>query len=504
MTTRSLAAALAAATIAATLPSPAAAQDAWLEGVVRYEKVPATLAGLLVDRPVPRAASGVRVEAVSAGGEVLAAGFADDKGGYALQLPLRAPAAVRLRAVARTAHATVVRPDDRRGYAVETEAVRARPGARARLDLLVPERGRQSGAFNIAVVIARANAFLRAADPLVDVPEVEVRWDTAYVDGTFFRGRDRAAYINGLRSRDSDEFDDHVILHEYAHFLMATLSREGSPGGDHGTGERLDPRLAWSEGWANFFAAAVLGDPRYVDTGVTGRGQGVRVTMDLENNLPPRDDPGFWSEATVASLLWDWFDDGAEVDDPLALGFAPLWSAFVELRKVPDPYLLDFAEALARRVKEPRLLAVGMLAREIDHPLGQDPPAAKPFPGMLERGVRALGAVDSRGTRRTNLWGSSAFYAFVLPKEAEVTLHLKILEARDPERADLDLYLFDEDGERLAGSDAVNGVGDTETIARRLPPGYYRVEVRSWSNPADGRVPEARANQGSFSVLLRY
>lgn len=501
MTTRSLRAALAAALLAAL---PAAAQEAWMEGTVRYEKVPATLAGLRVSEAFPAPAAGVRVEAVSAAGEVLAAGFADAKGRYALALPLAAPAAVRLRAVARTANAEVVGVEDRRRYVVESTPVRARPGERVRVDLLAPERGRRSGAFNLAVTIERANAFLRAADPGVDIPQVEVRWDTAYVGGTFFRSRDRAAYINGLRSRDSDEFDDHVILHEYAHFLMAAMSREGSPGGDHGTGERLDPRLAWSEGWANFFAAAVLGDPRYVDTGVVAGRQGVRVTMDLENNLPPRDDPGIWSEATVASLLWDWYDEGDEVDDPAALGFRPMWEAFVSLRKVPDPYLLDFAEALARRVKDPRQVAAGMLARGIDHPPGEDPPAAKPFPGTLARGIRVTGAVDSRATRRSNLWGSSAFYAFVLPEDAEVTVQMKILDARERDCADLDLFLFDEDGERLGSSDAVNGVGATETITRRLPAGYYRVEVRSWSNPSDGRIPEAGANEGTFSLLLRY
>ena len=58
-----------------------------------------------------------------------------------------------------------------------------------------------------------------------------------------------------------------MIAHEYGHFLMASFSRESSPGGNHSFGEQLDPRLAWSEGWGNFFGAATTGSAHYIDTG---------------------------------------------------------------------------------------------------------------------------------------------------------------------------------------------------------------------------------------------
>lgn len=493
---------LAAALLAA---APALAQPATFEGTVRYEKVLATASGLLLDSPVVRPAAGVRVEVVAAdGGEVLASAFADDKGRYAVAVPRAPRGGVRVRALASTGNATVVGVHDRQGYAAESPPLAAAPGARVRHDLLADDRSRLSGAFNIAVVLERANAFIRAADPRVDIPRVQVRWDTTYVGGTFFRGRESAAHINGLRTRDSDEFDDHVILHEYAHFLMASLSRESSPGGSHGSGERLDPRLAWSEGWANFFAAAVLGDPRYVDTGTTGRRQGVRVTMDLEENVPGRDRPGVWSEHSVGSLLWDWLDEGLEVDDDLSLGFPALWESFVELRKVPGPYLLDFADALARRAKDPRDLRGGLLARSIDYAPAADPPAPRPFLLAAPSGVPVRGVVDSRSTRRSNLWGSSAHYWFVLADERQVSIKLEILDAEDRARADLDLLLYDADDELVESSDAVNGVGGTEAVSRRLPAGYYVVEVRSWSNPENGRLEPERANQGTFSLLVKY
>ncbi len=83
--------------------------------------------------------------------------------------------------------------------------------------------------------------------------------------------------LNGdVKNSDTDHFDDSVILHEYAHFLEDNYGNSSSPGGSHNGNFIVDPRLAWSEGWANYFQAAVItwndqvpGDVRlshYVDT----------------------------------------------------------------------------------------------------------------------------------------------------------------------------------------------------------------------------------------------
>ncbi len=114
------------------------------------------------------------------------------------------------------------------------------------------------------------------------------------------------------------------------------------------------------------------------------------------------------------------------------------------------------------------------------------------------------GEADSRSTRRSNLWGSSAHYSFVLADERQVAIKLEILDAEDHARADLDLFLYDADGELLESSDAVNGVGGTEAVSRRLSAGHYLVEVRSWSNPENGRLERDGANQGTFSLLVKY
>ena len=57
-------------------------------------------------------------------------------------------------------------------------------------------------------------------------------------------------YVLGAENVDTDEYDQHVLAHEFQHFLEDTISRSDSPGGPHAPGDRLDPRVAFSEGFA--------------------------------------------------------------------------------------------------------------------------------------------------------------------------------------------------------------------------------------------------------------
>src|SRR3989344_2239847 len=70
-------------------------------------------------------------------------------------------------------------------------------------------------------------------------------------------------YINGgkldnIVSEDTDHFDDAVIIHELGHHIENVCGTMESPGGIHYGLYRTDARLAWSEGWGNFFGAHVI------------------------------------------------------------------------------------------------------------------------------------------------------------------------------------------------------------------------------------------------------
>ena len=70
-------------------------------------------------------------------------------------------------------------------------------------------------------------------------------------------------YVNGGRvgnvtAQDTDHFDDAVILHEIGHHIESVCGVADSPAGPHSAQDRIDPRLAWSEGFGNFFGGHII------------------------------------------------------------------------------------------------------------------------------------------------------------------------------------------------------------------------------------------------------
>lgn len=80
---------------------------------------------------------------------------------------------------------------------------------------------------------------------------------------SFYVRGENQLYINGgvignVSTKDTDHFDDSVIIHELGHHVEDVCGKMDSPGGTHYGLYRIDPRFAWSEGWGNFFGAHVI------------------------------------------------------------------------------------------------------------------------------------------------------------------------------------------------------------------------------------------------------
>lgn len=80
---------------------------------------------------------------------------------------------------------------------------------------------------------------------------------------SFYLRDDNELYIcggqeNNVSTADTDHWDDAVILHEIGHHIENVCGRMDSPGGTHYAQYRIDPRLAWSEGWGNFMGAHII------------------------------------------------------------------------------------------------------------------------------------------------------------------------------------------------------------------------------------------------------
>jgi hypothetical protein len=130
-------------------------------------------------------------------------------------------------------------------------------------------------------------------------------------------------FLVGMDGEDTDEFDDHIIAHEWGHYFEDNFSRADSLGGGHTIGDLLDMRVAFSEGWATALAGMALDDPSYCDTLGAGNQSGFEINAENEFGGVS----GWFNEVSVMRLvydLWDTDDDGA---DNSSIGFGPIYDA---------------------------------------------------------------------------------------------------------------------------------------------------------------------------------
>jgi hypothetical protein len=128
-------------------------------------------------------------------------------------------------------------------------------------------------------------------------------------------------YAAGKAGVDTDEFDESVIAHEFGHYLQAVFSRDDSVGGKHTFGDKLDMRVAFSEGWGNAWSGIATGRTKYIDTLWSGT-----MTTAFSENLnaaPPPSERGWFSESSVQYMLFNLNTQ---------LGFAPIWQSLKAMR----------------------------------------------------------------------------------------------------------------------------------------------------------------------------
>jgi Family of unknown function (DUF5719) len=491
-----------------------------VSGQAFYQKIDVTDAGLDLTHPVMVPIRNARVEVFSRSSQSLVAvSETDSRGGFSAPVPFDPNLTVRVISRLRSSDLRVADNTNRNQlYAIAADF----DGRNARFDLLLADTSRLSGAFNILETIQRADDTLTTtADPNLVPPAPTIFWSTRnwagrgninYAQGligtTTFNVGNNTAVVLGDRNdhgndSDSDEFDDAVILHEYAHLLAVKFSRDDSPGGNHMLGDMLDPRVAWSEGWANFFSSVVRNDPIWRDSRGPN-GQNI-LRYDLEDNVPAGDRPGYWSEASVDTILWDLYDDHDDGADDVQYPFAEIWKAFVELRNDSFVYLPYFLEHFINdnpSAADPIRNIVQ--SRSIDFQPNVRPSVAYPFPNPMNVGTAVTGFVDSLTRRRGNLATSSHFYSFSTTGGA-ASIRLEITgpgPGGNPTANDLDLFLMDVNGRIIERSDSGSN-GQSERIALKVPEGTYVVEIRSYYTRAETGGFVFNSGQYRLSVSIQ-
>lgn len=234
---------------------------------------------------------------------------------------------------------------------------------------------RAAAPFAILDTIYASISLVASADAEAVFPPLDVFWsvNNSTVKGTggvnngeigtsYYDPRIDSLFLLGKADDDTEEFDSHVIAHEWGHYFEDNFSRSDSMGGPHNLGNRLDMRLAFGEGWATAFAGMALNSPHYCDT--AGLGQSSGFGIDIERDvLGTR---GWFNELSVMSIMYDLWDSQLLDDDGGSIGFEPLYNVFVEEQMNTPAFtsVFSFMTALKSRRPGQAVFINGLLGRE--------------------------------------------------------------------------------------------------------------------------------------------
>lgn len=363
---------------AATSESPGVVT---LSGTARYESVPAQAdgTGLNYAGTVARPVRGATVQLLDAAGNLIATTVTDAAGGYAFALAAARDVQVRVRAEHRRSGAggasydISVRDNTASNalYVLDSGVFTA-SGAATR-DLLAASGWggngytgtRAAAPFAILDVAYQGVQKLLSADPAASLPALRMFWSrnnvpsdgdtslgqigTSYFTATDGGSGTPALYLLGAENVDTDEYDDHVVAHEFGHYLQYALSRDDSIGGPHSEGDKLDMRVAFSEGFGNAWSGLQLGSPLYFDSQGTRQNAGFAFSVaDAPDGVQrPR---GWYSEDSLQYLLYS-------AHQQPSLGFGAIHAALLRLRASPV-FSSAYSMAAALKAAAPSAAAV--------------------------------------------------------------------------------------------------------------------------------------------------
>ncbi len=456
---------------------PPSGGDVTISGRISFDRPPFNTeleTGLNMASPVEMPARDVVVEIIDAGSSaVLGSTTTNASGDYSVAVPANRSAFVRAKAQMLRNSGTpnwnfrvLNNTNSDALYALDGSAFNTGTAASTRNLRAATGWGtnsytgtRAAAPFAILDTVYRAKELILTADPNAAFANLDFFWspdnratvnrfcpDTGDIGTTFYQvsgTSDECAtpaelpagiYVLGSfdsGSGDTDEFDQHVIAHEFGHYFEDRFSRSDSLGGSHNGTDRLDLRVAFGEGWGNAFAGMSVQDPQYRDS-MSG------VDFDFGLNLES-DDPraeGWFSELSVGEIIWDIYDSVAEPHDTIALGFTPIFQTMTGPQVTTDALTSIFSFATGmRQTSSADAAAINALLTaeniattdEFATAEGNDGgnadvlPIYRPSPDGMQVPV-CVSATSTSGTSDNNKLGNRKFFRFVNQSARLVTI----------------------------------------------------------------------------------
>lgn len=335
---------------------------------------------------------------------------------------------------------------------------------------------RAAGPFAILDTVYQGTQKILSVDPGANFPALNLNWSPNNITssgslslgqiGTSFygglSGGSRNLYILGFANNDTDEYDDHVVAHEFGHYLQDVFSRDDTVGGAHGgNNDRLDMRVAFSEGWGNGWAGIALNNPIYADTSGASQAAGGSFNVSVGETT----NPGWFKEPSVEKVFWDL--------NASALGFGPIWTV-MKTGLTVSPALSgihSFARALANNNGAATLTIQNILATQsIALPLSPyadnetnfgSPPIANLSPIYLSYGLPGTSLPNvcvgnaTDPNRDFNKAGEYRYVRLTLPTSGSRSFTVT-QSSSTTGNSDPDLVLYDNSGAILTADSAVN------------------------------------------------
>ena len=320
-----------------------------------------------------------------------------------------------------------------------------------------------------------------------------------------------------------------MIAHEFGHYIEYNFSRADNIGGTHALGDKLDPRVAFGEGFGYAFAAIVLNDPNardsYVDTPQSSAcapsihcSGGFNIESNPQTNPvgAPNGNYGCWcSESSVWSILWDVYDNTADANDTLALGFQPIWNVLAGAQRTTPSFttIFSFVAALkAANAGNAAAINTLVAAQNIDTatidafattethvPTTVPNNGALPLytlatiggPAVVMRTVVASSDEDDRH----NKLGNRRFVRFSLATVRNITI---TASSSNPNTPDTDFRVF-RNGAFVTSATAPPAPTETATLTNAAI-GEYLIDVFDCANGCD--TPEGTPGDYNLTVTI--
>lgn len=395
---------------------------------------------------------------------------------------------------------------------------------------------RAAAPFAILDTIYTGLQFLLTFEPTLTLPPLDAFWsvnntadadetdiDSGDLGGSFYDFGSQALFLTGDADGDTEEFDDHIVAHEWGHFLDDALFRSDSSGGTHFLGDRLDSRVAWGEGWPSAFAAIYLDNPLYCETGTPGtsEGFGVNAEAGIFGGV------GWFDEVGVIRFVYDLWDTTNEGTDTGSIGFAPIYEVMrnghrntpawaniytfaVELKALVDASGDALIDAQLADEQTVNGAALDIWASQETNDGGADQPGdvLPVYIDMVADGTTENICSDSQFDLRPDKDGNKlAEFRYIrlsVPLTDEYDVHIESTTATpatpdpdDRDQSDPDMLIV---SNGVLVADLRSGAENVESgTTQELAPGTYVADLRDWRY-ADPERPDSYPPKVCFDV----